>query len=425
MMTIETELNRQENVFIIGARSQSEEAKELTEHLNELSELVETYGAVVKGRYECCVRKPTAATLLSKGLLEKAGQLIENTNVDTIVFDNDLTPGQQRNLESFFGKTVMDRSEVILYIFSDRAKSKEATLQVELAQAKYQRPRLKRLWTHLHRQKGGGVNMKGEGEKQIELDRRMIDHRIKTLQSHLKDVETQREVQQKQRIESYIPRVAIVGYTNSGKSTLLNALTDSGVLAEDKLFATLDTTTRKCKLGSSQDFLLTDTVGFIRKLPHHLVESFKSTLKESVESDYIIHVIDISSMDMDDKIQTTNDVISQLTKEKPQELMVFNKVDLIDSSRLKLMKMRFPDAVFISLAETIGMDRFQEKLIEMISTFYIHAKLTLPHNKQKLVSEIHEHSNVINVTYDEDGTHMECLFPKHLKYELEQYIIEK
>ena len=183
--------------------------------------------------------------------------------------------------------------------------------------------------------------MKGEGEKQIELDRRMIDNRIKTLQAHLSDVEVQREVQQKQRIESHIPRVAIVGYTNSGKSTLLNRLTDSGVLAEDKLFATLDTTTRKCKLGSSQEFLLTDTVGFIRKLPHNLVESFKSTLKESVQSDYIIHVIDVSSKDMDDKIHTTNDVLAQLTDSKPQELIVFNKIDLIDATRLKLMKMRF------------------------------------------------------------------------------------
>jgi GTP-binding protein HflX len=267
------------------------------EHLEELEFLCKTYGIDVIQKVPCLVRKLTAATYVSPGKLEELVKLAEELKPDLVVFDDEISPGQQRNLEEIFGIPVIDRTEVILGVFAQRAQTKEAHLQIELAQVKYQSPRLKRMWTHLSRQKAtssGGGHLKGPGEKQIELDRRLIKDRIHLLQKEIEQVASYRETQRQARMKSGIPIFAIIGYTNAGKSTLLNALTDANVFVEDKLFGTLDTTTRKFTLSNNQEILLIDTVGFIRKLPHLVVAAFRSTLEEALQADILLHIVDVS-----------------------------------------------------------------------------------------------------------------------------------
>lgn len=335
------------------------------EHLEELELLAETYGIETAQKVACSIRKIDASVYLSSGKLEEVKQIAEDLKVDVVIFDDEITPAQQRNLEKAFNLRVMDRTEVILGVFGQRAQTKEARLQIELAQVKYQSPRLKRLWTHLERQAGTGggtAYLKGAGEKQIEIDRRLLKTRIERLQKEIKEVQLTRETQRSARLRAEIPVFAIIGYTNAGKSTLLNALTNAGVFVEDKLFATLDTTTRKFTLNNNQDILLIDTVGFIRKLPHLLVAAFKSTLEEAIQAEILLHLVDASHPMALEQAETSFQVLKELNAADKPVITVLNKVDLCENSDvLRRLRIAYPKTVQISALEKQVLTIFKKR----------------------------------------------------------------
>lgn len=313
-----------ERAILIGLIHQDYTEQDIEDHLDELAFLAETAGAKTKKRFVQRLASPNSKTFVGSGKLEEIADYVENHDIDLVIFDEDLTGKQQNILEERLKRKIIDRSTLILDIFASRAKTAQSKTQVELAQMQYLLPRLRGLWTHLERQRGG-IGMRGPGEKEIETDRRIIRDKISQLKSKLEKIDLQNTTQRKNRGD--LIRVALVGYTNAGKSTLMNLLSKSTVFAEDKLFATLDTTVRKVVLDR-MPFLLSDTVGFIRKLPHHLVESFKSTLDETRESDVLIHVIDISHPSYEDHIQTVNTTLRELGSGDTKQIMVFNKMDL-------------------------------------------------------------------------------------------------
>ena len=308
-----------ERALLVGVYLDKSKEKEASSLLDELNELVQTLGIGIMDSVLVKVRENFPSHLMGKGKMAEIIERSKELNCDCIIFDNELSPNQQRNWENDSKILVIDRQEVILDIFSLRARTKEARLQVQLARMQYTLPRMARMWSHLDRQgggsgggKGGGGAARGEGEKQIEVDRRLARKKIDRVKAELEKVRQQRKTQRKERNRADLPHAAIVGYTNAGKSSLLNGLTESSVLAEDKLFATLDTTTRKLDLDDGQTILLTDTVGFVRRLPHGLVESFKATLEEAVLADFLIHVIDGSSENVEEHYRTTLDVLKEL-----------------------------------------------------------------------------------------------------------------
>lgn len=376
------------------------------EHLEELQLLCETYGIETVGKFPCQVRKFNASTLISSGKVEEIGALSLEVNADVIVFDDEIAPNQQRNLEKIYQTPVIDRSEVIIGVFAQRAHSKEAKLQVELARLKYLSPRLKRMWTHLSRQQatsGGGAYLKGKGEKQIEIDRRLLKTRISQLQKEINEVRAHRETQRVQRERSEIPTFAIVGYTNAGKSTLLNALTEAGIFTEDKLFATLDTTTRKFTLPNNQEVLLTDTVGFIRKLPHLLVAAFRSTLEEAVQADVLIHLIDASHSMAMEQAEAAMDVLYELgAKDKPM-ITVMNKIDrLEDLSILKKLRVRFPKTVSISALKQEGFEDLIALMVEELQKRRGIVSLRIPQKDYAVVSEVMQHGKIMKQDYEDN-----------------------
>ena len=330
MFDLTEKANVADRAFLVGLYQRKEEEHEAASLLEELAELVSTLGVTITGRTLTRCPQFNSSTLAGTGKLEEILLLAQSGGAQVVVFDNELSPAQQRNLEKVFpGLAVIDRQEVILDIFARRARTREAMLQVQLARLEYNLPRLKRAWTHLGRQGGAGGWARGEGEQQIEIDRRLIQHEIDGAKAELAEVRKQRATRRKTRQRIPIPNAAIVGYTNAGKSSLLNKLTGSGVLAEDKLFATLDTTTRRVKLPNGHPLLLTDTVGFVRKLPHKLVESFKATLEEAVLSDFLIHVVDASHPEAEKFYETTLEVLKELGAEDKRIITVFNKIDLV------------------------------------------------------------------------------------------------
>jgi len=324
-----------ERALLVSVYQEKDELPQATRLLEELEELVGTLGVPVLATRTVRVREYNAKLLLSKGKVEELMQVVSEMKLDCIIFDNELTPAQQRNWETHSKVCVIDRQEVILDIFGQRAQTKEARLQIQLARMVYSLPRLTRAWSHLGQQ-GGGIGSRGEGETQLELDRRMIRKQIDRLKADLATVRKQRETMRHQRVRVPVPHAAIVGYTNAGKSSLLKKLTGADVLVEDKLFATLDTTTRKIELPNQQRLLLTDTVGFVRKLPHLLVEAFKATLEEALTANFLIHVIDASQPDVKEIFQTTMDVLKELGADEKEIVIVLNKIDQIeDESQLQ------------------------------------------------------------------------------------------
>jgi GTPase len=396
------------------------------EHLEELQRLAETLGVQEFVHKEAChIRKFDASIYIGKGKLEELIGIAKEKEANIVIFDDEISPAQQRTLEKAFGIPVIDRAEVILSVFAQRARTKEAQLQIELAKVRYEAPRLKRLWTHLSRQSsgGGGAHLKGDGEKQIEIDRRLLKYRIEILQRELDEVRAHRVTQRVSRGRSEIPVFAIIGYTNAGKSTLLNSLTDAGVFVEDKLFATLDTTTRKFSLKNHQEILLIDTVGFIRKLPHLLVAAFKSTLEEAVEADILLHLIDASHPMAEEQAATTYEVLKQLgAKDKPI-ITVINKIDLCDDTMMiNRLRLSYPKNVQISALNKEGLDELQEAMIRELSLRRKVVHLRIPQSDYSLITELRRFGNILSQEYEENDILLKVDLPTSLLKRVEPYL---
>ena len=361
------------------------------ESLLELKELACNLDYDVKESILVKVRKPQARFLTGPGKAEELIALAKSHKCGSILFDEPLLPSQQRNWEKVSELNVIDRQEVILDIFADRAQTKEAVLQVELARLQYELPRMKRLWTHLDRQRGGGTVQRGEGEAQIEIDQRLIRKRISRVKSELEQVVKRRGVQRKQRMKVPVPSAAIVGYTNAGKSTLLNKLTGSEVLAADKLFATLDPTSRKLTLPSGRVIVGTDTVGFVRRLPHRLVEAFKATLEEALVADFLVHVLDGSSTGVESHLKTTLEVLGELDADDKPRLTVFNKMDLVNDPAVRRhLTQLAPDALFVSSHSGEGLEDLLIRLDESLRRTPVLAELLVPYDHYDLVAQLHK-----------------------------------
>jgi len=393
-----------EHAFLVGITSPEQTDRHTGLLLDELKSLVETLGISVSGRSVIHLSRPHPKLLVGSGKAEEIIREARALRCDAIIFDQELSPSQQRNWERIAPKIlVIDRQEVILDIFAERASTKDASLQIQLAQLEYNLPRLRRAWTHLGRQRGA-VMQRGEGETQLEVDQRLVRKRIQRLRDQLETVRRQRDVQRKRRRSVPVPTAAIVGYTNAGKSSLLNALTRAHVLAEDKLFATLDPTSRRLELPNGQILVLTDTVGFVRNLPHRLVEAFKATLEEAVVSDFLIHVVDIRSEELEEHKETTEVVLKELNAADKPTILVFNKVDdTVDESTVAYWRRRFPDARFVSARTGQGLDALKEQMIDLVQEGIRPMKLLIPHDRYDLVHFLHEIGAVDQESYRNDG----------------------
>jgi GTPase len=412
---------------IVGTYKSSKDINITQEHLDELESLCDTYGLKVEKKIMAPLRKIESSTFLGKGKIEEIANIVTEEKIDIVIFDDEIFPMQQRNLEKIFKKIVIDRSELILGVFAKSAKTKEAKIQVQLAQFKYQLPRLKRLWTHLERQRvsgGTGAYLKGAGERQIEIDRRLLRDRISKLEKDLNEIKKQRELQRKARYKHGIPLFGIVGYTNAGKSTLFNALTKDHVLVEDKLFATLDTTTRQLNLPNNQKILLTDTVGFIRKIPTMLVAAFKSTLEEAIKIDILIHVIDASSEYAVEQAQETKKTLDELGAKNTPIITVFNKIDKCQDQQM-LLKLRilFPHNICISASKEENLHLLLEKMEEMLLKLRIIVKIKIPQKDYKVISVLLKEGRTISMEYIENDILLEVEISKHLKHLIEKYCV--
>ncbi|MDQ2766716.1 MAG: GTPase HflX [Gemmatimonadota bacterium] len=383
----------------MGAPIKSARARhQLGEHLEELAELADTAGATVVGEVTQMLDRPHPGTYLGKGKIEELRLAIDEKQATVIIFDDELSPAQGRNVETALNTRVVDRAELILDIFATRARTSEAKMQVELAQLEYTLPRLTRMWTHLEKFRGG-IGMRGPGETQLETDRRLINNRIKLLKERLVDVTRARVVQRSSRKGEF--RVSLVGYTNAGKSSVLRALAgDSQVFVEDRLFATLDPLTRDVKLGEHQKALITDTVGFIRKLPHHLVASFRATLEEVNESDLLLHVIDASRSTWEDHVQVVDGVLAELGVTDKPVLHVFNKIDRLDHDELLSMQERvrdkYPDSIFVSALADGGLEPLMRALVTRVRTMRPVSEVRIPAGDGRLLAELHREGEVID-----------------------------
>jgi GTP-binding protein HflX len=388
-----------QKAFLVGVYNQAGQRDEAESLLTELGSLVATLEIPAAGRLLIRVQTPSPRFFVGSGKAEEIYQRAKELEADVIVFDNGLSPAQQRNWEALSGLAVIDREEVILDIFARRAQTKEARLQVDLARMEYSLPRLTRAWGHLSRQ-AGGLGGKGEGETQLETDRRLVRTQIDRLKSDLELVRIRRATQRKQRQRLPLPTAAIVGYTNVGKSALLKKLTGAQVLVEDKLFATLDTATRRVLLPSGQGLLLTDTVGFVRNLPHRLVEAFKATLEEAVVSDFLIHVLDASHPRVFEFYQTTMRVLGELGADSKRSLTVLNKMDLVrDEATLHALRLHFPDGVFVSVHTGHGLSELLHRMTDLLADRVSKVELALPLDRTDLLSLLHRTSQVIDIGY--------------------------
>ena len=379
--------------------------------LEELEELVNTLGIPVMERMLVFHRERHARYLVGTGKAQEIADAARKEGCDVIIFDNELTPAQQRNWEELAGVTVADRQEIILDIFGTRARTREARIQVDLARMEYSLPRLSHAWSHLGQQ-GGGIGAKGEGESQLEQDKRKIRGQIDRLKRELETVRRARTTQRKDRKRTPVPNAAIVGYTNVGKSSLLRRLTGADVLIEDKLFATLDTTTRKIALPNKQPLLLTDTVGFVRKLPHELIESFNATLEEAAFSDFLIHVLDASQPNVMEFYNTTMRVLTELGADTTQMLVVFNKVDKVECpATLGSLRSHFPDAVMVSVKTGAGMTELIDRISEYVSRETVTVELRLPTGRADLMARLHREGTQGAIYYEGEWTYVTATMP--------------
>jgi GTP-binding protein HflX len=423
---IETRTQRTERVFLVGVELKNDKGGSTRETLDELSELVETAGGTVTGEGVHKRDTPNAGTYIGKGKAGEFAAWCKGNDVDTIVFDDELTPAQSRNLEKIFECKVLDRTALILDIFAQRARTREGKLQIELAQLEHLLPRLTRYWTHLSRQKGGIGMRGGEGESQLEADRRKTQERIDKICEELELVRRHRSTQRASRQRQQWPIASIVGYTNAGKSTLLNHLTGAAVLAEDKLFATLDPTTRRLRLPTNQNVLLTDTVGFIRKLPHDLVEAFKATLEEVVQADLLLHVVDASHPQAEEQIDAVNAVLTEIGAEGKPVLMVFNKVDLVPPGAVMSRFLeRYPHAAIISAKTGQGVPELMAELSSALRPIREFLELAVPHERSDVIARLHEVGQVVERDYEGDAARFKARIPPHFHHEFEKFVVKE
>jgi GTP-binding protein HflX len=385
--------------------------------LDELRGLATTAGAIIVGGMTQRRVHLDPATYIGKGKVVELQQQVEAADADVVIFDNDLSAGQIRNLEKALDVKVLDRSELILDIFASRARSMEARLQVELAQLEYSLPRLRRMWTHLSRY-SGGIGLRGPGETQLETDRRLVDARIRDLREKLTEVQARKEREVRTRREEHT--VSLVGYTNAGKSTLMNRLTGAGVYVEDKLFSTLDTRTRQWHLKEWGRVLLSDTVGFIRDLPHHLVASFKATLEETRQARLLLHVVDAANPGAEDQILAVNRVLEEIDCKGKPTLLVLNKIDRVkDRSYLDVLKKHHPHSVCISAAKGKGIAELEEAVIEQLSEDFAEAEIETSAANGKVLSYLAAHAEIRHQEFQDNRVRIRCNLPRHLIHHIE------
>jgi GTP-binding protein HflX len=410
-----------ERAILIGLEKEGVSKWELRDSLDELRELANSAGATVVETVTQKLQKPTAPYYIGKGKAELIKESFQDREITSVIFDDELSPAQGRNLETLLARKVLDRTQLILDIFAQRARSREGRLQIELAQLQYLLPRLTRMWHHLSRQTGG-IGTRGPGETQLEVDRRRVQERIARLERELEAVRKTRAVQREGRKRNQWPVAAVVGYTNAGKSTLLNLLTGADVIAENKLFATLDPTTRSFVLPNKQRVLLTDTVGFLRKLPHTLIESFKATLEEVHEADLLIHVVDLSHARVDEQMEAVETVIKELDAFGKQTLIVFNKIDKLENRELAdVYTERYSGSVAISARTGEGVSDLVQALQGALSSWRLRLRFRIPSNESALLAEVHRTGHVLELRYEGDDAVIVAHVPPQLEAKLSQY----
>ena len=424
MKSLAEQEGKTERVFLVGVELKQGKAFDVNESMAELAELATTAGAIIIGEGTQKLDRPHVATFIGKGKANEFAELAKQGEVDTVIFDDELSPAQTRNLERLFDCKVLDRTALILDIFAQRARTREGKMQIEMAQLQHILPRLTRMWTHLSRQKGG-IGMRGDGESQLEVDRRRIQERIARLRRELEEVKRVRSTQRSGRQRSQWPLVSIVGYTNAGKSTLLNKLTGADVLSEDKLFATLDPTTRRLRLPTNQNALLSDTVGFIRKLPHQLVESFKATLEEVVEADILMHVIDVSNTGAAEQIQAVDEVLKEIDGDDKPTLMVFNKVDQQPERNGNLHWLReYDHAVAVSARTGEGLEELMAELGTMLRPIRQCLHLRIPTANGAAQARVRALGQIDEERYEDEWVHLRARIPAYAEAEFAEFLQE-
>ena len=421
---METNLEKavQERAVLVGLNADcfTKEQTATDASLEELEALLETAGGFCTGKVLQNRHTPDSHSFIGEGKAEEVRMLVEATESTMVVFDNELSPGHIRALEDILGVTVLDRSALILDIFAQRAKTKEGRLQVELAQYKYLLPRLSGMGVSLSRQ-GGGIGTRGPGETKLESDRRHIRERIARLQSELEQVRQVRSVQRERRMKNSVPVVAIVGYTNAGKSTLLNQLTDAGIPANNRLFDTLDTTSRQLSVSDTLDVILSDTVGFISKLPHHLVDAFRATLEELEYADLLLHVIDSADPDREAHIQVVDSLIVKLSKPGTPVLRLYNKADLVSPEDIPIGE----DVVAISAKKGTGTEKLLSAIEKALGHSRHHIEVLLPYSMGGMVETLHSGAKVNNVEYTGEGIEIDTVLDEILFGRLRDYVIKE
>ncbi len=401
---------RVQRAFLVGVELPGMATIDAERSLEELALLTDTSGSDPIDMELVKRQSIDPATYIGSGKADELRALTKALDIDVVIFDNPLTPAQTRNLEQIFHVDVVDREALILDIFAQHATSKIGALQVELAMLRYNLPRLRGKGKALSQQ-GFGVLARGPGETKLETDRRHTLARISKLERELKDKARHRETQRKARKRSAIPQVSIVGYTNAGKSTLLNSLTDAGVVVRDQLFATLDSTVRKLELPHNRQALIADTVGFVRRLPHHLVDAFQSTLAEVAEADLLLHVVDATEPDLVGQLAAVREVLQEIGASDVPELLVFNKIDLIDENEKQRLENLYPDAVFISAARSVGLDRLRESIESHLERKTVTLNLSIPYERGDVVAAAHRLGEVLAEKHEPDGTVLDVRVP--------------